>query len=370
MARSLQPLLVLLFLVAPLRSADPPVVQVAHPVERALVDRIQFAGQIVALEQVEIRARVTGYLSRITFQPGARVKKGDLLFQLDARPAQVALDRAEAKLVLAQARFKSIEKQFAIEKALFEKKVLPEERFLASQLAHEEARIGIFVAQAEVMAGKVELEYYRISAPIDGRIGQARLSPGNLVTGATDESPRLATLIADDPLAVQFEIDQQTYLHLLTQSGGEGTLKNTPVQVWVGPRGKDAKPREGVIDFVDNQLNPQTRTLAVRAKLPNKDHLLLPGMAATLEMGIGKERKGLLIPRSAVKKTLSGTAVAVWIVNERDVVESRSIKVGRNHDNLCEVESGLKVTDRVIVGGDTVREGDRVQRKQEKPSRQ
>jgi multidrug efflux system membrane fusion protein len=328
------------------RTADGPAapeVPVARPVVREVTDYEDFTGRTEAAQSVELRARVTGYLVKVLFQDGAEVKRGDLLFEIDPRPYQAELEKAQALLAASEARLKRVRD------LLDRKGVGPEERDkIAAEL--EEAQAGVRVARAGLELARLNLDFTKVTCPIDGRIGRRLLDPGNLVKA--DETA-LAKVVSEDPMCAYFDMDERTLLRIRGAVSG-GRIKeplDRTVPVLVGLAGEEGHPHRGAIDFVNNQVNPATGTITVRAVLPNpRQRLLSPGMFVRIRLAVGGPYKALLVPDRVVL-TDQGRKY-VFVVDAEGKAQHRRVTVGRlQDDGLRLIAEGLRPEDRVAVGG-------------------
>jgi multidrug efflux system membrane fusion protein len=324
----------------------PPEVTVARPLSREVADYQEFTGRIEAAQSVELRARVTGYLLKTLAQEGGAVKKGDLLFEIDPRPYQALLDQVQAEVGLAKARLKLTETTFARLQATNATKPELDE----ARAAVDEAKARVTVSQAALARHQLDLDFCRVTAPIDGVVGRNRYTPGNLVT---QDQTLLTTIVSRDPMYAYFDVDERTFLSL-RRAIRDGTIKaakGAEVPVAVGLANEDGFPHEGKLDFVDNRVDPQTGALTVRAVVPDPEHLLRPGLFARVRLTVGAPRKVLLVPEEAIGSDLGQKFV--YVVDEGNKVVSRVVTVGAIHDGLRVVATGLRPDDRVIVGGHT-----------------
>jgi RND family efflux transporter MFP subunit len=324
-------------------AARVPEVPVVRPVVRDVTDYEVFTGRLEAPTRVDVRARVTGYLLRATFQEGAEVKQGDALFEIDARPYRAALDQAEAALAQAEARLKLADAHLKRAAALHAQKAVSQGELDQADAERAEAEARIQLARANRTVARLNLNFTRVHAPISGRIGRRLVDPGNLVRA--DETP-LAVLVSLEPIHVYFHVDERTLLHLLRSRRDAGRDEKLPVAVALA--GEEGFPRQGVMDFADNRVDPDTGTLQARAVLANKDLLLSPGMFARVRLALGKPYRALLVPAEAVRG--GGEARFVLVVNDRGVIERRPVTVGQQQDGLRVVTEGLKADARVVVG--------------------
>jgi membrane fusion protein, multidrug efflux system len=334
-------------------AGEPPKLPVTRPLSQLVSDTEDFTARLAPVSQVEIRARVTGYLQKVLFKEGSDVQKGQVLFEIDPAPYRAGLEKARAKLALAKAKLLRRDAQYRRLRDLFAKKAAGQDQLDEAVAARAEAKAAVQLAEAEVKIAQLTLESTQVRAPLSGRVGRS-LDVGNLVKA--DDTP-LTTLVTLDPMYAYFDLDEQTLLRL-RRFALKGEI---PVQM--GLAAEKGFPHSGKVDFVDNSLNPKTETLRVRAVFPNKDGLLLPGLFARIRLTLGQPYKALLVPDKSVFSDKSERYV--YVVNAKNVVERRSVKLGARHGSLRVVLAGLKEEDRVavaIVQG--VRPGVTVQPKQ------
>jgi multidrug efflux system membrane fusion protein len=335
--------LVLLCGVAP--AAEAPEVPVVRPIADTVTDYESFTGRTQAHTQVDLRARVSGYLSKTSFQEGGEVKQGDVLFEIDPRPYQADLDRAEAELRLAEAKLKLADAHLDRLKTTAQRTPGAVGRDDLDQAAAEQtvAAARVKAAQATREAARLNLDFTRVTAPIAGHIGRRLVDPGNLVKA---DDTLLATIVSRDPLFVYFDIDERTLLHMRRLMKDRGRTEKTPV--FIGLADEDGYPHRAEVDFSDNKVNPQTGTLSVRAVLPNKDRLLMPGLFVRLRLPLGEPYKALLVPQEAV--LTDGGIKYVYAVTETGKIEFRRVTLGQEVGDRRVVREGLKQDDRVVVG--------------------
>jgi len=331
-----------------------PEVTVAKPEARGIGDYVEFPGQTAAGGEVEVRARVTGYLVKIHFQDGQLVKKGDLLFEIDPRPYRMALDRAKGEL----ARLRALADKAKADLARAERlrpsgavSVDDYEQTVANLKVHQAS---IQTAEAMVDEAELNLEFTRVTSPIDGRVSRRLVTEGNLVEGDSNDSTRLTTVVTVDPVYVYFNIEEPTllkYERLGWRAGDETLLSrirelNVPVEI--GLADEEGFPHAGRLDFVDNKVDPDTGTIRARGRF-DKAKYLTPGMFVRVRLPIGSPHQALLVSERAI-----GTDQRqkfVMTVGKDNVVQYRQITLGSLRDGLRVVESGLKADDWVIVQG-------------------
>ena len=331
-----------------LAATPPPVVMVSLPVEREVRDYYEYTGRTAAVEAVEVRARVSGYLVKVNFQEGAVVKKGDLLFQIDPRPFQAVLDQAKGQVAQLEARLARAEADVTRYERLLPKGAASQKDLDTAVADRGEARAGIQSARAAVDRAALDLEFTKVTAPISGRISRHLIDEGNLVTADTT---LLTTLVSIDPMYVYFDADEGSVLRVrqLIREGKLRSARDVAVPVLLGLANETGFPHQGTINFVDNQVNPQTGTLRLRGVFPNENGALEPGYFARVRLLIGQTHGALLVTERAID-TDQGQKI-LYVVNDKSEVHSRPIRVGALHDGLRVIEEGLQPGERVIVNG-------------------
>ena len=336
---------------APPAAAAPPAVTVAQVIEKPVKDWDEFTGRLQAVESVEIRPRVSGYIDKVAFTEGSQVKRGDLLFVIDPRPYQAESDRAAAdvkryKTALELARIELTRVQRLKDSGAVSEEELDERK---STLAQTEANVAGSAAALE--AANLNLNFTQVTSPIAGRVSRAEVTRGNLVTGGINGGTLLTSVVSMDPMYLYFDADEQSYLRY-TQMSHVGTRPSSrdaanPVQV--GLANEEGFPHAGVMDFVDNQLNSQTGTIRARAVLQNHDGLFTPGLFARVQLLGSSEYTAILIDDRAVNTDQSQKYVLLLGAN--NTVEYRKVKLGRIIDGMRIVREGLKSGDVIIVNG-------------------
>lgn len=357
-----------------------PEVDVAMPVYREVIDHEDFTGQTEAVKTIDIRARVTGYLKSVNFKHGAEVKKGDLLFEIDPPHYKAEHARAEGVVAQAQARLNRLKLDYARAERLHPSGTITKEQFdlVSGDLAEAEANLA--AAKASLKLASVALGYCTINAPIDGRMSRPNIDPGNLVK-ADDITVSLTRIVAQDPMWVYFDIDERTMLRLRrlrkgvsiadssvsdggantdiaednnadvnatdVAAGGGGTSEG--IAVFIGLADEDDYPHEGVLDFRDNRLDPNTGTLRVRGVFKNADRFLTPGMFVRVRLPIGKPHQALLVPEQAVG-TDQGQKF-VYVIDGKDEVTYRRVTVGKLYEGLRVITEGISPGERIVVTG-------------------
>jgi RND family efflux transporter MFP subunit len=329
----------------------PPQVSVAQVLEQRVKDWDEFTGRLQAVETVEIRPRVSGYIDKVAFTEGSQVKRGDLLFVIDPRPYQAEYDRAAAdvkryKTALDLARIELARVQHLKDSGAVSEEELDERK---STVAQVEANVA--GAEAALETASLNLNFTRVTSPIAGRVSRAEVTRGNLVTGGSNGGTLLSSVVSMDPMYLYFDADEQSYLrYTQTARSGVGPSSNgaqNPVQV--GLANEEGFPHPGKVDFVDNQLNPQTGTIRARAVLPNKSGQFTPGLFARVQLLVSGEYSAILIEDRAVNTDQNQKYVLLLGANNQ--IEYRKVKLGRVIEGLRIVREGLKPGDVIVVNG-------------------
>jgi len=319
----------------------PPAVSVAQVLAREVSSSEEFTGRVEAAETVVIRPRVAGYIQRVRYDEGAEVKKGDVLFVIDQRPYRAELARAEAEAARARAQATQAQSEKARAKTLLEVQAISQEEYdrMISNDAQFEA--GVNAAEAAVEMARLNLEYTEVRSPIAGRAGRAQVTQGNLIAPGTTV---LTTVVSLTPVYVYFEGDEQVYLR-----SADLSRKGARNPVFVGLANEEGFPHEGVLDFVDNQIDPQTGTIRSRAVLDNKDRAFTPGLFARVRLQGSDSQAALLVDEKAV--LTDQDRKFVYVLGPENRALRRDITLGRTVEGLRVVSSGLQRGDQVIVHG-------------------
>jgi len=323
-----------------------PAVSVADVVVREITSWEQFSGRIEAKEAVQIRPRVKGIIEKVHYREGDIVKKGDLLFTIDQQPFRVELNRAEADLARAhtQAELTQVESRRA--KNLLTRKLLSQDEYDQRIAAEHQAKSNVRAAEATVQLAQLNLEYTEIRSPINGRSGRALITKGNLISSSPTPD-LLTTILSLDPVYVTFDSDELTYLSYFGDA--QPSAKNNKRTVFIGLSNEQGFPRKGYIDFVDNQLDPNTGTIRLRAVLDNKDQRLLPGLFVRIKLLAPKSEQAILIADHAI--LTDQDRKYVYILGEENQAMRRDVKTGRTIDGLRMINEGLNPGEQVIVHG-------------------
>jgi RND family efflux transporter MFP subunit len=327
-------------------------VAVSRPVERDVTDYADFTGRTDAVDSVEVRARVGGYLDRVNFQEGAMVKKGDVLFEIDPLPYRAALAQAEGNLESVEARVLRLNADFARARRLVGNSAIGREEFDKIAGDRSEATASRAALKAAVERAKLDLQYSRVTAPVSGRISRYVVTVGNLVqAGEQGRGTLLTTIVSVDPMYAYFDVDEHTALRVrqLIREGKSDSPRDGNFPVSLGLANEEGFPHQGTINFVDNQVNPKTGTIRLRGVFPNKEQVLLPGYFARVRTPIGRPHKALLVSERALD-TDQGQKI-LYVVNDKNEVVSRPVQLGALHNGLREITAGLKPRERVIVTG-------------------
>jgi RND family efflux transporter MFP subunit len=325
----------------------PPQVSVGHPLAKEIVDYDEFTARLDAINSVEIRARVTGYLQKVNFKDGAEVKAGDLLFVIDPRPYQAELDSAQASLDRAKTQFELATNDNKRALELFQSKAISAEELDTRSKNLGVADSAVKIEAAAVETAKLNLDYTNITAPIDGRVGRALVREGNLVNATGSEATLLTTLVSVDPVYAYVDVDQATvvkYQHLdkdgLRLSDGKITC-----DLAVGS--ETTFTHHGAVDFVNNQIDSKTGTLNVRGIFQNPDRVLIPGMFGRVRVIASAKYTAMLIPDYAIGTDQDKKIV--YVVKPDNTVESREVVPAQLVDGLRVIKSGLDTNDNVVL---------------------
>jgi len=334
-------------------SAPPPTVTVANPLQRTVVDEDEYVGRFVAVDSVEVRARLSGYLTAIHFTDGQMVKKGDPLFTVDRRPFEIALEQMRANLAQARANLAFTEADLARGQELLHNKTITEQTFDQRTQAKRVAEASVAAQEAMVRSAELDLdEYSELRAPIDGRIGDRRVSVGNLVTGGTGgNTTLLATIVSVDPIRFEFTFDEASYLRYqrFAMANQQAASLDGDLPVSLKLIDETDFQHKGRMDFVDNVIDRSSGTIRGRAVFENAEGILTPGMFGRIRVPGSPPYTAFLVPDAAI-----GTEQArkyVLVVDDAGIVRQKYVTLGQLDDGLRVVKDGLAATDRVIVNG-------------------
>ena len=327
-----------------------PVVTVAKPVVREIVEDDEFVGRFEAVDQVAIRSRVSGYLDKVSFQDGALVNKGDLLIRIDPAPYASDVERALAQVVAAEARYSYSQSEFVRAQRLLDERAIAQREHDERSNAQREAEANLRAAKAALHSAQLSLGYTEVRAPVAGRVGRLEITVGNLVA-AGPGAPVLTTLVSVSPIYASFDADEQVVAKALggLPSGASARAQLERIPVQMGTAGTTNTPFVGHLQLVDNQVDGKSGTVRVRAVFDNADGRLMPGQFARLRMGQVKNEPALLVSERAVGTDQNKKYVMV--VGSDNKASYREVTLGANVDGLRIVTSGLKAQERVVVNG-------------------
>jgi multidrug efflux system membrane fusion protein len=319
-------------------------ISAAAVIEKQITETQEFSGRMEAVEHVQVRARVGGYITSVNFKPGSEIRKGQVLFVIDPRPYQAELSRAEAAAAAARAKADLARIQLNRAEKLLGEKAIAQRELDENSSGFKQLDAEARAAQAQYETAKLNLDYTQVTSPIDGRVGKAEITIGNLI----DTSAVLTSVVSDDRIYASFDGDEDTYLRV-----GALAHRGVAVNVKVGLANETGFPHEGKLEFVDNQLDPQTGAVRMRAVFANADNLLVPGLFARVQLqggnGASEETKALLINDRAVGTDQNRKFV--YVLGADNKAEYRAVTLGAQADGLRVVRSGLKVGEKIVVNG-------------------
>ena len=327
-----------------------PTVSAADVVVKSISQWDSFNGRIEAVESVQLRPRVSGYIDKVNYTDGQEVKKGQVLFTIDDKTYRATLEQAQAALARAKTQASLAQSEANRTDKLVNTHLVSREEWEQRRAAAVQAQADIRAAQAAVDAAQLNLDFTKVTAPIDGRASRALITSGNLVT-AGDSASVLTTLVSQKTVYVYFDVDESTYLHYqkLALSGQGAASNHQALPVEIGLVGEDGYPHQGKVDFLDNQLTPSTGTIRMRALLDNTQRQFTPGLFARVRLPGSAEFQATLIDDKAV--LTDQDRKYVYVVDKESKAQRRDITPGRLADGLRIVQQGLKPGDKVIVDG-------------------
>jgi membrane fusion protein, multidrug efflux system len=329
----------------------PPTVTVAEVLSREITEWDELTGRLEAVNTVEIRPRVSGFISEAGFQEGALVRRGQVLFQIDPRPFQTQVDRLSAELTRARATVRRTSSELTRAERLAGENAMSLEERERRASAAEEAKAQVAAVEAALRAAELDLEFTRVTSPIDGRVGRAIVTEGNLVSSGPGEATLLTTVVSLDPIYASFDADEQTFLRYgdLARAGKRASARQSGVPIHMALASDQDYPRVGEMNFLDNQVDPSTGTIHGRAVFRNTDRSLTPGLFVRLRLVGSGNYRGLLIQDRAVGTDLDKRFV--FVVDEARTVRYRAVTLGPIVDGLRVVRTGLNPGDVVVVNG-------------------
>ena len=333
-------------------AAAAPPVTVAQPTKRTVTDWDEFTGRFDAVEEVQVRARVGGFVTNVEFKDGDMVHTGDLLYLIDSRPFEAVAEQADGQLADARAKEELAKRDLDRGLALVQTSAVSEQLVDQRRQALQAAHAAETVAEGALKAAQLNIEFSHVLAPITGRVSRHLISVGNLVQGSDNGGGTLLTSIVSlDPIYIYFDMDEATYLkyNRLYFEGKRPSSRENPNPVQVTLTGETKPSHDGKVDFLDNRLDLSTGTLRVRAVVPNKDLSILPGLFGRVRLIASAPYEALLVPDTAVATDQSRKIV--FVVKDDDTVEAKAVTLGPLDDGLRIVREGLTPQDRVIVDG-------------------
>lgn len=338
--------------IEPVRAQAPkPAVDVASPLVQTVREWDQYTGRFEAVDQIELRARVSGYLNSVNFEDGQLVEKGDLLFVIDPRPLEAALAAAKASLTSARAQLKLADTDLKRGEELLRRRVTAVAEVDRRRSQRDVAAAEVLVAQANLRTAELNLGFTNIRAPITGRMSDSRVDVGNLISGGSEGATLLTTIVSQDPIHFVFDVSEQAYLKYarLNASGQRPGSRDTANPVYIRLTDETGWPRRGFMNFVDNVLGQDTGTARGRAILDNTDRFLQPGMFGEIRLLGSGDYTAVLVPDSAV--LFDQATRIVMVVGADNKVAIRIVETGPIIDGLRVVRKGLTGDDKIIVKG-------------------
>jgi multidrug efflux system membrane fusion protein len=329
----------------------PPTVTVATVIEREVTEWDEFTGRLEAVDTVAVRPRVSGYVSAVRFTEGALVKQGDLLFQIDARPFQTEVDRLRAELARAKATVQRATSELRRAERLRAENAISDEEHGRRDAFNQESSAQVAAVEAALRAAELNLEFTSVTSPITGRVGRAVITEGNLVSTGPPEATLLTTVVSIDPIYAYFDADEQILLRYQEAARHKRSrgARDAEWQIRMALASDTGFPREGRVDFLDNQLDAQTGTIRGRAVFRNQDGALTPGLFVRLRVAGGGRYPGRLVQDRAIGTDLGKKFVLV--VDAEQTVRYRTVTLGPLVDGLRVVRDGLEPDDLVVVNG-------------------
>ena len=333
-------------------AAAAPPVTVAQPTKRTVTDWDEFTGRFEAVEEVQVRARVGGFVTSVEFRDGAFVGPGDLLYVIDARPFEAVAEQADGQLSDARAKAELAKRELDRALTLNQTQAVSDSIVDQRRQALQAAKAAEMQAAGALKAAHLNIEFTHVVAPIGGRVSRHLVSVGNLVQGSDNASGTLLTSIVSlDPIYIYFDMDEATYLknNRLYFEGKRPSSRENPNPVQVSLTGETKPSHDGKVDFLDNRLDVSTGTLRGRAVIPNKDFSILPGQFGRVRLIGSSPYDALLLPDTAIASDQSRKIV--FVVKDDDTVEARQVTLGPLDEGLRVIREGLKPEDRVIIDG-------------------
>lgn len=344
-------------MVAAMRSPEPaasaaiPTVSASTPLVKEVTGWDTYTGRLEAVDTVEVRSRVNGYVERVAFRDGDDVQKGDLLFVIDSRPYQTAVQQAEGQLAQAKAQLALAGKELERARSLITTQAIAPSVLDQRAENHAGAEAAAGVASAVLARAKLDLEFTQVRAPISGRISRKLVSEGNLVAGGDSNATMLTTIVSLDMIDAYFDIDEQSFLRYgrTAREGNEKVAFQSGGEVGITLPGDKGPSFSGKLNFAENRLDGSTGTLRLRARISNSDHMLKPGQFVRISLAAEPAHQAVLVPAAAVASDASRQVL--YVVGQDDRVTARPVELGRIFGKVREVTRGLEASDRVVVSG-------------------
>ncbi len=331
--------------------SPPPAVSVASPLEKEVVEWDEYTGRFDAMDTVEVRARISGFLNEVKFTDGAIVKKGDLLFVIDPRPFQRVLDRDRAALQGAKVQLEFAERDLERAKPLMANSTISQQVFDQRTQAVRAAEANVLSAEANVRAGELDVEFTQITSPVTGRISRKLVSEGNYLTGGSGSGTLLTTIVSIDPIYFYFDVSETEFLKyerfgsVMMQPSAH--VSEVPIELAL--QGDEGFPYKGRMSFIDNRIDQNTGSLRVRAVFDNPHQLFQPGLFARVRLAGSGKYKAILLPDMAVAADQSNRFV--FVVADDGSVATKPVELGPMIDGLRVIRKGVLPSDTVIVNG-------------------
>ena len=327
----------------------PPHVTVANVIERDVTEWDEFTGRLQAVDSVEVRPRVSGFVSAVRFSEGAMVRRGDLLFQIDPRPFQAEVDRLRAEVDRARATVQRANSELARAERLRSENAISNEEHDRRAAFAQESAAQVAAVEAALRAAELNLEFTQVTSPISGRVSRAIVTEGNLVTSGQGEATLLTTVVSLDPVYAYFDADEQIFLKYTAGHNKAGNRGAIDRHIRMALANEEGFPRDGQLDFLDNQLDGATGTIRGRAVFRNTDGQLTPGLFVRLRLAGTGMYHGVLIQDRAVGTDLSKKFV--YVVSPKNEIEYRPVTLGPIVNGLRVVKTGLKAGEPIVVNG-------------------
>jgi RND family efflux transporter MFP subunit len=329
-----------------------PPVTVAHPIRKKIVEWDEYPGQFTAVDAIEVRARVSGYLEQIHFTDGQVVKQGDLLFTIEKEPFEIALDSAQAQLAEASAQLSLANRNLKRFEKMREGNIVGESDYDDRVEAVSAGKAAVAAAQAQVRQAELDLGYTDIRAPVTGRISRHEVSAGNLITGGySGDVTLLTTIVSMDPIHFDFDVSEANYLayQRATERGVMPSMRDNKIEVFGKLPDEDQWAHQGFLEFLDNQVNETSGTIRARATFANSNGAFTPGQFGHIRVPGSEPYEAILLPETAIVTDQSQKIALV--VAEDGTVGVKILRVGPNYNGMRIIREGLSPDDKVIING-------------------